>query len=69
MEAPPTITIDDQELEVVNQFTYQGSTITSNLSLDTELDKRIGKSATTLARLTTRVWENSKLSVKMKMVV
>lgn len=69
VEEPPSITIDDYELEVVNQFTYLGSTISSNLSLDTELDKRIGKAATTLARLTTRVWENSKLSIKTKMAV
>lgn len=69
VEEPPSITIDDYELEVVKQFTYLGSTISSNLSLDTELDKRIGKAATTLARLTTRVWENSKLSIKTKMAV
>ena len=63
------ITIDDYELDVVEQFTYHGSTITDNLSLDTEIDKRIGKAATTLARLTSRVWTNPKLTVKTKMVV
>ena len=67
--APPIITIDDYELDVVRQFTYLGSTITDNLSLDTEIDKRIGKAATTLARLTTRVWTNPKLTVKTKMAV
>ena len=51
----PAITIDDYELGVVEQFTYRGSTITDNLSLDTEIDKWIGKAATTLARLTSRV--------------
>ena len=69
VEEPPPITIDDYELEAVNQFTYLGSTVCSNLSLDAELNKRIGKAATTLARLTTRVWENTKLSVKTKMAV
>ena len=44
----PAITIDDYELDVVEQFTYLGSTITDNLSLDTEIDERIGKAATTL---------------------
>ena len=48
----PAITIDDYELDVVEQFTYLGSTITDNLSLDTEIHKMIGKAATTLARLT-----------------
>ncbi|XP_066289741.1 uncharacterized protein [Branchiostoma lanceolatum] len=69
VEAPPAITIGDYELKAVNHFTYLGSTASSNLSLDKEIDKRIGKSATTLARLTTRVWENPKLSVKTKMAV
>ena len=32
----PAITSDDYELDVVEQFTYLGSTITSNLSLDTD---------------------------------
>jgi len=61
LEAPPSITIEDYELEAVNQFTYFGSTVCSNLSLDEELNKRIGKTATTHSRLTTRVWENAKL--------
>ena len=65
----PAITIDDYEFDVVEQSTYLGSTITDNLSLDTEIDKRIGKAATTLARLTSRVWTNPKPTVKTKMVV
>ena len=60
----PAITIDDYELYVVEKFTYLGSTITENLSLDTETNKRIGKAATTVARLTSRVWTKPKLTVK-----
>ena len=41
----PPISIGDYTLEVVEDFTYLGSTISSNLSLDTELNKRIGKAA------------------------
>ena len=48
-EALPVITIDNYELDAVCQFTYLGSTITDNLSLDAEIDKRIGKAASTLA--------------------
>ncbi|XP_066297931.1 uncharacterized protein [Branchiostoma lanceolatum] len=69
VEAHPAITIGDYELKAVNHFTYVVSTASSNLSLGKETDKMIGKSATTLARLTTRVWENPKLSVKTKMAV
>lgn len=66
---PPVITIDNYELEVVHQFTYLGSTITDNLSLDAEISKRIGKAATTLGRLSSRVWDNPKLTIPTKMAV
>ena len=68
-EAPPVITIDDHELDAVCQFTYLGSTITDNLSLDAEIDKRIVKAASTLPLLTARVWRSPKLSVKRKISV
>ena len=68
-DAPPVITIDDYELDVVSQFTYIGYTITDNLSLDAEIDKMIGKAALTIARLTARVWSSPKMSVKTKMAV
>ena len=67
-EALLVIAIDNYELDAVCQFTYLGSTITDNLSLDAEIDKRIGKEASTLARLTARVRIHPKLSVKTKMV-
>ena len=68
-EALPVITIDNYELDVVCQFTYLGSTITDKLSLDAEIDKRIGKTASTIALLMARVWTSPKLSVKTKMAV
>ena len=43
--APPTISIKSEVLEVTDQFTYLGSTVSSNLSLDSEIDKRIAKAA------------------------
>ena len=54
---------------MVHHFTCLGSTITDTLSLDVELDKRIGKAATTLACLTTCVWSNPMLTEKTKMAV
>ena len=63
------ITINNYELEVVEQFKYLGSTITSKLSLDRELDRRIGMAASTLARLGTRVWKNPPLSIKTTVTV
>ncbi len=63
----PSVTIYDYELEVVEQFTYLGSTLTKNLSLDSEINKRIGKVSTTLSRLTTRVY--TRLTTETKIAV
>ena len=63
-EETPVITIDDYELDAFCQCTYLGSTINDNLSLDAEINKMIGKAASTLARLKARVWTSPKLSVK-----
>ena len=65
----PVITIDDYELDAVCQYTYLGSTIIDNLSLDADIEKRVGKAASTLARLTARVWTSPKLSAKANMAV
>ena len=48
---------------------YLGSTITDNLSLDTEINKRVRKAATTLTHPTSHVWSKFKLTVKTKMAV
>ena len=42
-ETHPSITINNYTLGAVSTFSYLGSTITDNLSLDTELSSRIGK--------------------------
>ena len=48
VDVPPSISIHEYELEAVHEFAYLGSTITDSLSLETELNRRIGKAATTL---------------------
>ena len=66
VSSTPQITIGDHTLEVVDNFTYLGSTISSNISLDAELNVRIGKAATAMARLTKRVWDNTMLTKNTK---
>ena len=66
VDTPPVITINNYELEVLHQFTYLGSTISDNLPLDVEINKSIRKAATTLGRLTSRVWEKPKLTTPTK---
>ena len=65
----PSISIGEHTLNIVEKFTYLGSVITSNLSLESELNTRIGKAATSMARLTKRVWENNMLTINTKMQV
>jgi len=65
----PCISIGDYTLEAVEDFTYLGSTISSSLSLETEINKRIGKASSTMARLSKRVWENNKLTTNTKISV
>ncbi|XP_047993557.1 uncharacterized protein LOC125231993 [Leguminivora glycinivorella] len=55
--------------DAVDKFCYLGSTVSSNLSLDAEVNIRIGKAATTFGRLRARVWNNKHLTTKTKMTV
>ncbi len=65
----PTISLGDHTLDVEEKFTYLGSTIFNNLSIDVELTLRIGKAATAMTRLAKRVWDNTMLTLNIKMRV
>ena len=53
-------------IENVDNFVYLGSNVAPNASLDKEKNSRIGKASGTFARLTKRVWDNQKLSIRTK---
>ncbi|XP_067902230.1 transmembrane protein 138 isoform X1 [Heterodontus francisci] len=65
----PSIKIGNHTLDVVQEFTYLGSTITSNLYLDAEINKRVGKASAAMSRLAKRVWENGALTWNTKVRV
>ncbi len=65
----PAISIGDHTLDVVENFTYRGSNIANNLSLDVELNVKIGKAATAMTRLAKKVWGNIVLILNIKMRV
>ena len=65
----PSISIGDYALEVVEDFSYLGSTISSSLSLEAELNKRIGKVASAMSKLSTKVWETTNLTTNAKITV
>ncbi|XP_038062349.1 uncharacterized protein LOC119732818 [Patiria miniata] len=69
VETPPSISIDNKTLDCVGTFTYLGSTVASNLSLDAELSTRLARAATVMARLAKRVWSNKNLTVRTKLQV
>ncbi|XP_069192566.1 uncharacterized protein [Procambarus clarkii] len=71
VDSPPDIGISGSKLEVIHDFVYHRtcSTISDSLSLDTELNKRIGKASTTMSRLTKRVWANNRLTEYTKIQV
>ena len=56
---PPAISVDGHILEVVENFTYLGSTISITLNIKVEMKNRIFKAVAVMARLTKRVWNNS----------
>ena len=66
---PPTIAIDRYNLEVVENFTYLGSTISNSLSIDVEVNRRIAKAIAVMAKLNQRVWNNSSLTEKTRIHV
>ena len=68
-EILPSIYNDGSNLSVVHNFKYLGSTISSNLSLDVEINARIGKAATVMAKLNKRVWQNINLTMNTRLRV
>lgn len=63
----PLICVKGEEL--LHQSKYMGSIASETLPLDVELNKRIGKASTTLARLTKKVWENKHLTTPTKIII
>ena len=71
VDSPLNITILEHELDFSHDFVYRyfGATISDTLALDSELNRRIGKAATTISSLTKRVWSNKKLTQSTKIQV
>jgi uncharacterized membrane protein len=63
---PHLISVKGEELEVVHNFQNLDSTTSDMLSLDTEINKRIGKASSTFSKLSKRVWNNNHLTIATK---
>ena len=60
------IMIDGNKLNSVLEFTYLGSTITSNGCIDDEIQKRLAKAIASFGRLRQRLWNNHHVSMPVK---
>ena len=65
----PSITIDETELKVVENFKCLGSTTSSDESLDREISARISKASQALGRLRTRVLNQHNIQMTTKLLV
>ena len=66
---PPRILVNGSLLNVVDKFSYLVSVVNSSNNLDNEIKQRIGKASTNFGRLSSRVWKNHHLTIKLKIRV
>ena len=65
----PDITVHGKRLNVVNRFTYLGSTLSQNATIDDEVDIRIARASASFGRLSAKVWNRRGLSIDTKLKV
>nr|VZI21882.1 unnamed protein product [Spirometra erinaceieuropaei] len=67
--APPQISVNGTQLQVVDNFPYLGSTLSRNTKIDDEVANRISKASQAFGRLQSTVWNRHglQLSTKLKM--
>ena len=65
----PVIKIQGTQLNNVQEFTYLGSRVTSDCSLDKETSSRLAKGSSSFGRLWTRVWTERGIKLSTKIAV
>nr|VZI13244.1 unnamed protein product [Spirometra erinaceieuropaei] len=67
--APPQISVNGTQLQVVEYFPYLGSNLSRNTKIDDEVANRISKTSQAFGRLQSTVWNRHglQLSTKLKM--
>ena len=65
----PTITLKGQRLQVVDKFTYLGSTFSRVVHIDDEVNARTAKASTAFGRLRGSVWDRSGIRLDTKLKV
>ena len=65
----PRITLKGNALEVVEKFTYLGSVLSKNVTIDNEVNNRLGKASAIFSRLSKNVSECKDISAHTKLKV
>ena len=65
----PRLSASGADLSVVDRFTYLGSVLSDDCTLDIEVDRRIALATTAFGSLSKRVFCNRRLSVRTKILV
>ncbi|KAI0229585.1 hypothetical protein LSAT2_019978, partial [Lamellibrachia satsuma] len=65
----PNIIVNGQRLNAVNRFTYLGSTLSQNVTIDDEVNVRIARASATFCRLHANVWNRRGISLQTKLKV
>ena len=65
----PTITVKGQRLQVVDEFTYLGRTLSRVVHIDNEINARIAKASAAFGRLRGSVWDRSGIRLDTKLKV
>ena len=58
--------VDGNKLNAVLEFTYLGSTISSNGCIDNEIQRKVAKANASFGRLRQRLWDNYHVSMLVK---
>ena len=65
----PTITVKGQRLQMVDKFTYLGSTLSGVVHIDDEVNARIAKASAAFGRLRGSIWDQSGIRFDTKVKV
>ena len=65
----PHIQVNGQTLQAVETFTYLGSTLSCNATIDAVINNRISKASTAFGRLRKNVWERRGIGITTKLKV
>ena len=65
----PSITVNGQKLQVVDKFTYLGSTLSRAVHIDDEVTARTEKASLAFGGLRTNVWERNGIRLDTKLKV